>query len=154
MYKKEEIRELKTRFWATFKTYMSNTRSAAGRNNNWINYPSEIRFIYIRVDADENGARLCFDIQAKDAGVRAIIWEQMYELKKVLEDEMGTSGIWLEDCHSETVPSFKRIMWERTDLSIFRPEDHTAIFSFLKDRLVHFDQFYYNFKDILINLAS
>ncbi len=154
MYKKEEIRELKTRFWAEFKSYMSRTRSAAGRNNNWINYPSEIRFIYIRVDADESGARLCFDIQAKDEGVRAIIWEQMHELKRVLEHEMGTSGVWLENCHSESVPSFNRIVWERSDLSIFREEDHPEIFAFLKDRLVHFDQFYDNFKDILINLAS
>jgi hypothetical protein len=154
MYKKDELRAYKTQFWTDFKSYMSRTRSAAGRNNSWLNYPSEVKSVFIRVDADAKGARFTLDVQGKDDGVRAIIWEQLQELRAVMEAEMGNSGRWLENLHSEAVPNFNRILWERSDLSLMNPEDKDEIFAFLKDRLVSFDRFYDNFKDILINLAS
>jgi hypothetical protein len=154
MYTKEELKAMRTAFWSNFKAHMSKKRSSNGRRMNWLNYPSEISFIHIRIDADATGARLCFDIQAKDAGVRAVIWEQMYELKTVLESEMGTDGQWIENCSSPYIAQFNRILWERTDLNFFDPEDQNAIFTFLEDRLVHFDAFYQDFKDILVNLAS
>lgn len=154
MYTKEELKLLKTTFWADFRSHMSKHRSVNGRRMNWLNYPSELPFIHIRVDADDTGARFCFDIQAKDAGVRAIIWEQMTELKTVFEAEMGTDGEWIEHCKSPYIADFGRIIWERTDLNFFTLTDQNAIFTFLEDRLVHFDAFYQDFKDILVNLAS
>lgn len=120
---------------------MSKTPAADGSRMNWLNYPSGIKFIHIRTDADENGARFTFDVQAKDEGVRSIFWEQMQELKVVMENEMGTDGIWLEDCSSAAVPHFSRILWERNGVSIFRREDYSEIFAFLEDRLVRFDAF-------------
>lgn len=153
MYSKDELKQLKTDFWNSFKTSMQKTRSASGRRINWISYPSEVKDIYIRLDTDQKGARLCFDIQGKDEGVRAIIWEQLMELKVVMEQEMGPDGVWLEQLSSPYVPEFNRIMWERTDLNFYKQEDHEEIQRFLKDRLIHFDAFYQEFKDILINLA-
>lgn len=154
MYTREELKAIRTAFWNDFKNYMSKHRSSNGRRMNWLNYPSEIPFIFIRLDADTKGARFMFDIQAKDEGIRAIIWEQMYELKVVLEAEMGTDGVWLENCSSPAVPQFNRILWERNDLNFFNPDDKKAIFAFFEDRLVQFDAFYQDFKDILTNLAN
>ncbi len=93
MYSKEELKQIRTDFWNQFKVRMQKVRSSNGRRMNWLSYPSEVKDIYIRVDADGKGARLTFDIQGKDAGVRQILWEQLYELKAVLEAEMGTDGI-------------------------------------------------------------
>lgn len=154
MYSKEALKQLKIDFWTSFKNHMSKKRSSSGRRINWINYPSEIEFVYIRIDTDNKGARFMVDIQAKDAGVRAIIWEQLHELKAVMVSEMGDEGLWIENTFSESVPAFDRIIWERTDLSFYRPEDHPAIMAFFEDRLVRFDAFYQEFKEILINLAS
>lgn len=153
MYSKDEKKQLKIDFWNQFKVHMQKTRSSNGRRMNWLAYPSEVKDLYIRADADENGARLTFDIQAKDAGVRQILWEQLYELKNVLEQEMGTDGIWIENASSDVVPVFNRIVWERTDLNFYNLQDHPEIINFLADRFIHFDAFYQDFKDILINLA-
>ena len=153
MYSKEELKQLKTDFWNQFKVKMQKTRSSNGRRMNWLAYPSEVKNIYIRVDADGKGARLTFDIQGKDEGVRQILWEQLYELKVVMESEMGPEGTWIENTFSSSVPQFNRIIWERTDLNLFKTEDHAEIQNFLADRLIHFDAFYQEFKDILINLA-
>ncbi|ASS48833.1 MAG: hypothetical protein A3D31_06175 [Candidatus Fluviicola riflensis] len=153
MYSKEELKQIKTTFWSDFKSHMSKHRSVNGRKMNWLNYPSDVSFIHIRVDADGNGARFCFDIQAKDAGIRAIIWEQMHELKVVLEAEMGEAA-WIENCSSPAIAQFNRIIWENTELNFFNPEHRTAIFTFLEDRLVHFDAFYQDFKEVVVNLVK
>ncbi|WP_341901270.1 DUF4268 domain-containing protein [Fluviicola taffensis] len=153
MYSKEEAKQLKINFWNQFKVQMQKTRSSNGRRMNWLSYPSEVKDIYIRVDADGKGARLTFDIQGKDAGVRQILWEQVTELKIVLESEMGTEGVWIENANTSVVSDFNRIIWERSDLNFYKPEDHPEIINYLADRLIHFDAFYQEFKDILINLA-
>lgn len=153
MYTKEELRQLRTDFWNQFKVKMQKVRSSNGRRMNWLAYPSEVKDIYIRIDADGKGARLTFDIQGKDEGVRQILWEQLQELKVVLESEMGPEGVWIERASSSSVSEFNRIIWERNDLNFFKQEDHPEIQRFLADRLIHFDAFYQEFKDILINLA-
>lgn len=153
MYQKEELKAYKTAFWTAFKAHMSKHRSVNGRKMNWLNYPSDIPYIHIRLEADNRAARFCFDIQAKDAGVRSIIWEQLHELKTVIESEMGTEGLWLERYSSPVIPEFDRIQWELSGVSMFHEDDLPAIFGFFEDRLVHFDAFYQEFKDVLVNLA-
>ncbi len=154
MYSKDEVKTIKTLFWSSFKSKIEKHRSVSGRRINWLHYPSEIDHIYIRLDADKEGARFSFDIQGKDLGVRSIIWEQMYELKVVLEKEMGTDGKWLEAISNETVPEFNRIIWEITDVNLFSTADHKKITQFLMERILSFDRFYQEFKDILTNLAN
>ncbi|AEA45437.1 DUF4268 domain-containing protein [Fluviicola taffensis] len=154
MYSKEEAKQLKADFWNQFKVHMQKVRSSNGRRMNWLAYPTEVKDIYVRVDVDGKGARFTFDIQGKDEGVRAILWEQLTELKIVLEEEMGTEGVWIENASTSVVSDFNRIIWERRDLNFYRKEDHPEIINFLSERLIHFDAFYQEFKDILINLAS
>lgn len=154
MFSKEELKARKTAFWQEFKSRMQHVRSSNGRKMNWINYPSEVEYIFIRLDADNQCARFMVDIQAKDAGIRAIIWEQLQELKAVMVSEMGTEGVWIEDAHSRHIPHFSRIQWELTDVNFFNPDDHEAIYTFFADRLICFDRFYQEFKDILIHLAD
>ena len=84
MFSKEESRQLNYSFWNGFNEYMSKVRSSNGRKTNWSSYPSDVKSIFIRLEVDSKGARLCFDIQHKDDELRAIIWEQMTELKMVL----------------------------------------------------------------------
>ena len=121
---------------------------------NWLNYPSDVKDIYIRLQADNKGTRMCFDIQPKDEGVRAIIWEQMTELKKVMEGSMQHETIWIEQLVSPEGRNFSRIMWEQPGLNFYNEDDHQAIFEFLKNRLIEFDEFYQEFKEILISLTE
>lgn len=154
MYSKEELKTIRTEFWTEFKKHMQQFRSSNGRRMNWLNYPSEVDNVYVRLHADNHGIAFTFDIQGKDEGVRSILWEQMTELKTVLESEMGTDGEWLEDQSSDSVPHFSSIRWSKQGLRFSNPKHKEEIFAFFQDRLMAFDQFYQEFKDILINLAG
>jgi hypothetical protein len=154
MLTREELKEKNRQFWTDFRKYMNKVKSSNGRRMNWIGYPSDVKNIYIRLQADAKGARLCFDIQPKDQGVREIIWEQMTELKKVMENCMNYETTWLEELYNDDGRIYSRIMWELNDVNYYNDEDQIVIFEFLKNRLVEFDEFYQEYKEILISLAD
>lgn len=154
MLTREELKEKNRQFWTDFRKYMNKVKSSNGRRMNWIGYPSDVKNIYIRLQADAKGARLCFDIQPKDQGVREIIWEQMTELKKVMENCMKYETTWLEELYNDDGRIYSRIMWELNDVNYYNDADQLVIFEFLKNRLVEFDEFYQEYKEILISLAD
>ncbi len=154
MFSKEESRQLNYSFWNGFNEYMSKTRSSNGRKINWINYPSDVKSIYIRLEVDSKGARLCLDIQNKDDEIRALIWEQMTELKMVLEEITSSSPIWDENFYYLNKQYISRIIWEDTTINFYKAEHRESIYIFLKNKLVKFDLFYQEYKEILMSLTN
>ena len=154
MLSKEELKHYKITFWEEFKQHMSKHRSASGRKMNWLQYKTDIKQIFLRLETNKSNVRVCFDIQFKDAGIRSIVWEQMGELKKVLNDEMKEDGVWEEHFWNDTIDDFCRIYWEKSDLNYLDKNNKQAIFNFFEDKLICFDKFYDVYKDILINLIK
>ena len=154
MLSKEEKKEKNLLFWSEFRKFMAKFKSSNGRKINWISYPSDVKNIFIRLQTDSKGARLCLDIQPKDQAIREIIWEQMTELKKVMENCMKHETIWIEQITSDDGRIFSRIMWEQQGLNFYNEKDKDQIFEFLKNRLIEFDEFYQEFKEILISLTD
>lgn len=154
MISKEALKERNEQFWTNFQKEMRNVRSSTGRRINWINYPIGVKDIYLRMDTNGKFTRLSFDIQPKDDGIRSILWEQMTELRVVLEDRMGTDGIWSEFDRDFAGRNVSSIYWERRDVNFFNDQDLPQIQTFLKEKLIAFDSFYQEFNEILINLAD
>lgn len=154
MLSKEELKVKNTKFWSDFRRHMNHEKSVSGRQLNWINYPTEIKDIYLRMEYDHTGARLCFDIQPKNDGVRSIVWEQMEELKKVLEDAMKMETVFNKDSHEYNGRKISRIQWEDNTLNFFNDDDSEKAFEFFKNALLKFDGFYQEYKDILILLMN
>ena len=154
MISKEELKERNGQFWTRFQKEMRNVRSSDGRRINWIKYPLGVKDMYLRMETTGRFTSFAIDIQPKDDGVRAILWEQMTELRVVLESEMGSPGIWSEFDRVFAGRNVSRIYWERTDLNFYDDNDLSKIESFLKEKLIAFDSFYQEYKDILITLAE
>lgn len=154
MLTKEEKKQKNSEFWEKFRKEIKDQRSVNGRQMNWINYPTDVKDVYVRMEVDNTGARLCFDIQPKDEGIRSIIWEQMTELKKVMNERMGIEAEWIEKSHYWNERLISRIKWEDDTLDFYNEDDQPKIIAFLKDKLTRFDIFYQEFKDIIINLTS
>lgn len=153
MLSKEAVKEKNKAFWERFRKEIKDQRSVNGRQMNWINYPTDVKDVYVRMEVGKDGVRLCFDIQPKDEGIRSIVWEQMTELKTVMNERMGIEAIWEEKSHYWNERLISRIKWEDNTLSFHKDEDEEKIIVFLKDKLIRFDRFYQEFKDILINLT-
>lgn len=154
MFTKEERKVFHSEYWGRFKNYISSTRSVEGRRINWLNYPTRLKQIYIRLDVNQERARFSIDIQTKDEGIRSIIWEQFEELKRVLETEMETAGNWTETTFNAARQEISSIYWELDDVNIYNSNDEQKVFQFFKQHLIRFDRFYATYKDILIELIK
>lgn len=154
MLSKEERRKLNEDFWSGFKQYMRKKKSSNGRRINWINYPSDVKEIFIRWEVNGKTTRLCFDIQPKDEGVRQIIWEQLGELKAVLIAEMSNPGSWQEEYYTEDGRLISRIYWESADYNFYNVNEHPQMFNFMGETIEAFDRFYQEYKEILISLVE
>lgn len=153
MLSKEERKAWNTEFWNEFKKEMRSVKSSNGKPISWLNYPTDVKDTYLRMNADGKRIYLSFDIQTKDEGIRAILWEQMTELKVVMEQSMGKDGIWNEKDFVSGQPA-SRIVWSKEPINFFDKNDWETIKDFFKAKLLAFDKFYQEFKEILISLAS
>jgi len=154
MLSKEEQREKNKAFWGAFNDYMKKTRSSNGRRVNWVSYPTDVSCIFLRLYADSKRAAIYLDIQPKDVGVREIIWEQLLELKVVLENSMSIETQWIDNLQLPDGRSISRLSWSLEQVNYFSSADQQKIFDFFQAHLIEFDLFYQEFKDILINLVD
>lgn len=152
MFSKEELKEKNTTFWNAFKAISKKHQSSEGRRINWVNYPTHVKPLYIRLHADQNTARFSIEIQDKDEGIRNLICEQFTELKKVLEAEMPRKGNWIENAENSAHQEIGRIYWEINGVNMYTLKDHKKIFNFLMEHLLGFDRFYAVYKEIVIGL--
>ncbi|PWH86063.1 DUF4268 domain-containing protein [Brumimicrobium oceani] len=153
MFTKEEKKEITTAFWTRFKEQAGVNKGANGKRINWVNYPTHLKQLYVRLHADTEIARFSIDVQAKDDGVRAIIWEQMTELKKVMEEEMVFPGIWEETAFNSAGQTISRISWTLENVNMYVKEDQEKIFNFYISLLLGFDRFYNTYDEVLIGLV-
>jgi hypothetical protein len=154
MFSKEEKRALNHAFWTELKNSMKNSSSQVQRRVNWLNYPTHIKHTYIRLIFNENEAAVCFDIQFKDEEIRFLFWEQLTELKTLIDASLGTPTLWKKNIKTEEGLTISQLKWEDSTLCIHQKKDWKQAQAFLKDRLLEFDIFYQEYKEILINLIK
>ena len=106
------------------------------------------------MEVNKNSASLNYDIQFKDADIKAIVWEQLTEMKNIMETTMGIKADWQESYFNPTGQEFGRIQWKLDGVNYFKSSDHEKIYNFLQDTLVRFDEFYQEYKEIVINLVQ
>lgn len=154
MLSREERTEINKRFWKKFKTFSRKFKNSEDKVINWVNYPTFIKQLYVRLNFNHQIAQFSIEIQDKDEGIRQIIWEQFTELKKVMLDEMESDGVWEEKAFNDAGQSISRISWSLEDVSILQEEDELKVMNFFMDRLTRFDRFYQVYNEILFALVK
>ena len=154
MLPKEERKALNEAFWAGFKTHMRACMSSSGRRINWINYPTQVKNTYLRLVCNGKQISICYDIQFKDAGIQAIFWEQLNELKVVLESNMTIPTTWEPQFVNQEGQTIGRIYWQLEGSNFYEQQDWPLIYAFFKKHLREFDVFYQEFNEILITLVD
>ena len=154
MLSKEAQKEWNIRFWNGFKNEMKAFNSSNGRRINWLTYPTDIKHMYLRMVCEKDGVALHFDSQFSDQGIRDIVWEQLEELKSLINVQMNYPSIWSRGLQTKEGLVIDRISWKLDNVNYHNEEEWPIIYDFLKNRIVEFDKFHQEFKDILINLVD
>ena len=66
---------------------------------------------------------------------------------------MNVETNWVEHLDSNGMV-IRRIYWESRDWSLYKVKDWKKMYRFMQERLLEFDLFYQEYKEILINLIK
>lgn len=154
MFSKEERKIINTTFWGNVKKALNKIPDAEGRFIQWLNYPLKLKDGFLRLTVDNQKAVISLDIQSSDEGVRALIWEQLEELRKVMESEVTYPAVWDKNAVNNAGQNISQIRWELDNVSLYESKDEDKIINFFSTTLKQFDAFYSEFGDVLKNLVN
>lgn len=132
---------------------MAPVPSCWGTKTNWINYKTGVKDLYLKMDATGKTTRIGIEITHKDQGLRDLFYEQLQEFKLLIEQAMNEEWIWDQNMFNESGKSISRIYIEIHG-NIFVKDEWGEMFSFLKKRLIAFDDFWSDAKDVFKALES
>lgn len=151
MYSKEEMKALRIEFWGQLQNQMEKMRNPYGSKVNWMNYNTNIKHLYFRMEADEQGARLCVDLQFPDKAIREIYYEQFLEFKDQLDSKF--KGLhWLPEWDHWNGKQIARIVLEQEGTDIREQSDWDKMHLFLKLNFAKLDEFWVEFGEVFKNL--
>lgn len=148
MFSKEEEKALRSAFWGTLTTKAQKHRSVSGRRINWFKYPTGLNDIYIRVEADQHGCRVCIDMQFKNDGIRELFYEQFLETKTVFENTIGSPIIWNPHYKHPYGTEVARISMENNSTNLFKQEDWPEMHGFIINHLRKVDAYWEDFGEL------
>jgi hypothetical protein len=147
MYSREQGARIKQDFWTSFGKYMSPVPNAGGESINWVNYKTGIKNIYLRMDANRDGASIALEIIHSDRVTQQLYFEQLLSYKSLLENagewEWSTNKIKDEGKHYCAISKYIE------QVNVFRQTDWPQIISFLKSSAIQMDAFWYIAKDLI-----
>lgn len=142
LYSKTQSSEIKQAFWTAFGQYMALQPGAEGARINWINYKTGFKHIKFKMQADTKSASISIQISHPDLGVQQLMFEQFWELKKVLVEYLEEPWDWKFSTMDENNKPVSLIRRSIDDVSIYRKEDWPALISFFKQRIIALDNFW------------
>ena len=151
MYSKQEVKKTRELFYTSFGKYMGKNKSIYGKRIKWVNYPTHVKHIYVRLFSNSKMAKIYIELQHKDPEIRALYFEKFKQLKSVFEDSVG-SWTWVENSLNELNLPSSRIEKEIQNVNIFDKSTWSIIFQFFEENLIKFDAFWIDFKDLFKQL--
>jgi hypothetical protein len=144
MYSREEAVQLKQQFWTSFGKYMAPVLSAEGEKINWINYKTREPGVFFKMNADNRAATIAIVLGHSNAGIQELYYEQLYELRKMLEESLGEEWEWDRLKVNDYGKVESRVYKTLSGVSIFKQEDWPEMISFFKPRIIALDEFWSN----------
>ena len=152
MLSKQDKKQLNTDFYTALGLMMQGDYSATGKRIRWTNYKTGIRNMYVRMETTGKGASFALDLQHRDEGLRQLFWEQLTELKALMQDAMGDDLVWHEAYHKMDGTVISRVEKTLETGSIYDKSTWPELLGFLKAQLIAFDAFWADVYDIFEQL--
>nr|ACN58995.1 hypothetical protein AKSOIL_0320 [uncultured bacterium BLR19] len=145
MFTREEASRIKQEFWTVFGKYMSPVPSAEGEKVGWINYHTQVKDVYFRMDAGLKSASIYISLEQPNDAIRELYFEQLLQSKKMLHAALGEEWDWKRDVLSEG-KTVSRISKTLPDVSVMNKDHWPDLISFFKPRIIALDAFWENAK--------
>ncbi len=152
MFSREEAARLRQQFWISFGQYMKPIPGVEGLPVNWVNYKTGVKHIFFRMDAEKKHASIAIEIAHPDEGVRALLFEQFEEFKRLLENALNEEWDWLPNASNAFDKQVARIELVLPNVSVYNQQQWPEIIAFLKPRIIALDEFWVDVKPVFEDL--
>ena len=152
MFSREEKKSLNTAFFNQFVRHMSHHHSKGGGGGRWESYKTGVKGLYFRLlTAPIVG--IAIDIQQKDPEIRALLYDQFLELRRLLEAEWGNEINYEHSHYLESGLEVSRISIKLENAYFYDKEQWTEILNWFEQNLLGLDAFWDTAGDIVKGLA-
>lgn len=152
MFSREEAARLRQQFWISFGQYMKPIPGVEGLPVNWVNYKTGVKHIFFRMDAEKKHASIAIEIAHPDEGVRALLFEQFEEFKRLLENALNEEWDWQPQASNAFGKQVARIELLLPNVSVYNQQQWPDIIAFLKPRIIALDEFWVDVKPVFEDL--
>lgn len=114
----------------------------------WTNYRTGVKDIFLRLHVDSHGCHLSLDLQHNDPGIRALFWEQLCEMRVLIQDAFPQDMIWQVNKKMPNSRELSCLETPRMTGSIHQKNTWPRMLNYLKNNLVAFDAFWFDAFDI------
>ncbi len=152
MFSREEKKSLNTAFFNQFVRHMSRHHSKGGGGGRWESYKTGVKGLYFRMlTAPVVG--IAIDIQQKDPEIRALLYDQFVELRRLLEAEWGDGVNYEQSHYLESGLEVSRISITLENAYFYDKDQWTEILNWFETNLLGLDAFWDTAGDIVKGLA-
>lgn len=94
MYTKDEIKELRLKFWSGFKEFVQNHPDPEIKRKRWLLNDTGVSGVAFRFDFDRENATVMIELQHKNEARRLKIFEILEQYKVVIEEGFEDGLTW------------------------------------------------------------
>ncbi len=153
MFSKDELKALKLNFWGSLNETFSEIRGVNGNKVNWTNFNTKLKDLYFRMEADDQGCRLCIDMQFADEGIRTLFYDQFEEFKAILEGHFEALK-WHPSFEHSNGKTISRIVLNQEGTNMYNKEDWPQMHDFLTTNFSKLEAFWAEFSEVFVQLKS
>jgi hypothetical protein len=120
---------------------------------NWVNYQTGVKDIYFRLYAEQKYVSVAIELHHKDAGIRALYFEQFEEFKQLTKSTFSDHWDWASSTQNLQGKEIAAIYCRKEKLSVFNQNQWPEMIAFLKRNMIALDSLWQDIRLVFEGLA-
>ena len=135
MYSKDELKNLKLEFWASFAAFCEVQPYLRGRKKTWVLYDTKVKGVELKFDATREGAFVILEVNHRSEEARLEMFERLTWYKDTLEMDFPEGLTWDICFVRDTGKQVSRIYTAKSGIDFHRRQDWGEFFSFMASQM-------------------
>ncbi|HCE59183.1 MAG TPA: DUF4268 domain-containing protein [Prolixibacteraceae bacterium] len=150
MYTKEELKELKLKFWAGFKAFVQNHPNPEIKRKRWLLNDTGVSGVAFRFDFDRENACVMIELQHKNEARRLRTFEILEQYKVVMEEGFQDGLNW-EFYHKrdDNRQEVCRIYHSLENVDFHQPNHWPEVYVFFAENMPKLEENFLMVKEVL-----
>ena len=148
MYSKDEVRQLKKRFWDGLSDYAEQYAELRNRRHKFMLHNTRLKGVTMKFDATRDGAYVILEIDHRSEEQQEKLYNHFLENKELLEAAFDTPLVWDTHYITESGKPVIRIYCMQSGLDIHRQGEWGDFYAFMVDNMIRLEKGFVQVKAI------